>query len=67
MIDKELAELREKSNALKANWKREKELIAKSADAQGENRAAQDRRAGRGAQRQPAASGGNPLRLVGAD
>ncbi|MBZ5599713.1 MAG: ATP-dependent chaperone ClpB [Acidobacteriia bacterium] len=29
-IDKELAEVREKSNALKANWKREKELIARS-------------------------------------
>jgi ATP-dependent Clp protease ATP-binding subunit ClpB len=30
VIEKELAELREKSNALKANWKREKDLIAKS-------------------------------------
>src|SRR2546425_4036129 len=29
-IDKELAEVREKSNALKANWKREKDLIARS-------------------------------------
>jgi len=29
-IEKELAELREKSNALKANWKREKDLIAKA-------------------------------------
>src|ERR1700687_3294424 len=28
--EKELAELREKSNALKANWKREKDLIAKA-------------------------------------
>src|SRR3977135_3188081 len=28
VIDKELAELREKSNTLKANWKKEKELIA---------------------------------------
>ena len=28
VIEKELAELREKSNALKANWKREKDLIA---------------------------------------
>ena len=30
VLDKELAEIREKSNALKANWKREKELIARS-------------------------------------
>jgi ATP-dependent Clp protease ATP-binding subunit ClpB len=30
ILDKELAELREKSNALKANWKREKDLIAKA-------------------------------------
>jgi ATP-dependent Clp protease ATP-binding subunit ClpB len=30
LIDKELAEIRERSNALKANWKREKELIARS-------------------------------------
>src|SRR5690349_12217086 len=30
LIDKELAEIREKSNALKANWKREKDLIARS-------------------------------------
>jgi len=30
VIDKELAELREKSNALKANWKREKDLIGRS-------------------------------------
>jgi ATP-dependent Clp protease ATP-binding subunit ClpB len=30
VIEKELAELREKSNALKANWKREKDLIAKT-------------------------------------
>ncbi|MGH9545264.1 MAG: ATP-dependent chaperone ClpB [Terriglobales bacterium] len=29
VIEKELAELREKSNALKANWKREKDLIAR--------------------------------------
>ena len=29
MIEKELAEIREKSNALKANWKKEKELIAR--------------------------------------
>src|ERR1700687_5533399 len=29
-IEKELAELREKSNALKANWKREKDLIART-------------------------------------
>ncbi len=29
-IDKELAEVREKSNALKANWKREKDIIARS-------------------------------------
>ena len=29
-IDKELAEVREKSNALKAKWKQEKELIARS-------------------------------------
>jgi ATP-dependent Clp protease ATP-binding subunit ClpB len=28
VIEKELADLREKSNALKANWKREKDLIA---------------------------------------
>ena len=28
VIEKELAELREKSNALKANWKREKDMIA---------------------------------------
>ena len=28
-IEKELAEIREKSNALKANWKKEKELIAR--------------------------------------
>ena len=30
VIDKELAEIREKSNALKANWKREKDLIAQT-------------------------------------
>src|ERR1700704_106913 len=30
VIDRELAEIREKSNALKANWKREKDLIARS-------------------------------------
>jgi ATP-dependent Clp protease ATP-binding subunit ClpB len=30
VIEKELAELREKSNALKANWKREKDLIAQT-------------------------------------
>jgi ATP-dependent Clp protease ATP-binding subunit ClpB len=30
VIDKELAELREKSNALKANWKKEKDVIARS-------------------------------------
>jgi len=30
VIEKELAELREKSNALKANWKREKDLISKA-------------------------------------
>ncbi len=30
VIEKELAELREKSNALKANWKREKDLIART-------------------------------------
>jgi ATP-dependent Clp protease ATP-binding subunit ClpB len=30
IIDKELAEIREKSNALKANWKKEKDLIARS-------------------------------------
>jgi ATP-dependent Clp protease ATP-binding subunit ClpB len=29
VIERELAEIREKSNALKANWKREKELIAR--------------------------------------
>ena len=30
VIEKELAEIREKSNALKANWKKEKDLIARS-------------------------------------
>src|SRR5882672_10454236 len=30
IIDKELAEIRERSNALKANWKKEKDLIAHS-------------------------------------
>ncbi len=30
IIDRELAEIREKSDALKANWKREKELIARA-------------------------------------
>jgi ATP-dependent Clp protease ATP-binding subunit ClpB len=30
VIDRELAEIREKSNALKARWKQEKELIARS-------------------------------------
>jgi ATP-dependent Clp protease ATP-binding subunit ClpB len=30
VIEKELADLREKSNALKANWKREKDLIART-------------------------------------
>jgi len=30
VIEKDLAELRENSNALKANWKREKDLIAKA-------------------------------------
>jgi ATP-dependent Clp protease ATP-binding subunit ClpB len=30
VIDRELAELREKSNALKAKWKKEKDLIARS-------------------------------------
>jgi ATP-dependent Clp protease ATP-binding subunit ClpB len=29
LIDRELAEIREKSNALKANWKKEKEVIAR--------------------------------------
>jgi ATP-dependent Clp protease ATP-binding subunit ClpB len=29
LIERELAEIREKSNALKANWKKEKELIAR--------------------------------------
>jgi ATP-dependent Clp protease ATP-binding subunit ClpB len=29
VIDKELAEIRERSNALKANWKKEKDLIAR--------------------------------------
>jgi ATP-dependent Clp protease ATP-binding subunit ClpB len=29
VIDKELAEIREKANALKANWKKEKDLIAR--------------------------------------
>jgi ATP-dependent Clp protease ATP-binding subunit ClpB len=29
LIDRELAEIRERSNALKANWKKEKELIAR--------------------------------------
>jgi ATP-dependent Clp protease ATP-binding subunit ClpB len=29
VLEKELAEIREKSNALKANWKREKDLIAR--------------------------------------
>jgi ATP-dependent Clp protease ATP-binding subunit ClpB len=30
IIEKELAEIREKSNALKANWKKEKDLIART-------------------------------------
>ena len=30
VIEKELAEIREKSNALKANWKKEKDLISRS-------------------------------------
>jgi ATP-dependent Clp protease ATP-binding subunit ClpB len=30
VIEKELAEIREKSNALKANWKKEKDLIART-------------------------------------
>ena len=30
VIDKELAEIREKSNALKANWKKEKDVIARA-------------------------------------
>jgi len=30
VIEKDLAEIREKSNALKANWKKEKDLIARS-------------------------------------
>jgi ATP-dependent Clp protease ATP-binding subunit ClpB len=30
ILEKELAEIREKSNALKANWKKEKDLIARS-------------------------------------
>jgi len=30
VIDKELAEIRERSNALKANWKKEKDLIART-------------------------------------
>jgi ATP-dependent Clp protease ATP-binding subunit ClpB len=30
LIDKELAEIREKANTLKANWKREKDLISRS-------------------------------------
>ena len=29
VIEKELAEIREKSNTLKANWKKEKDLIAR--------------------------------------
>ena len=66
VIEKELAELREKSNALKANWKQEKDLIARTRDAERKNRAAQDRRAGGRAQGQSAARGGNPLRPAGA-
>ncbi len=61
VIEKELAEIREKSNALKANWKQEKDADRPLARAQGKDRAAQDRRAGRGAQGQPAARGGDPL------
>jgi ATP-dependent Clp protease ATP-binding subunit ClpB len=30
LVEKELAEIREKSNALKANWKKEKDLIARA-------------------------------------
>jgi ATP-dependent Clp protease ATP-binding subunit ClpB len=35
VIDKELAGIREKSNALKANWKQEKDLIARSRELKG--------------------------------
>ncbi len=37
VIDKELAEIREKSTALKANWKKEKDLIAQSRAAEGKD------------------------------
>ena len=56
VIEKELAEIREKSNALKANWKQEKDLIARSR-AQRKNRAAQAGRAGRRTQGKFAACG----------
>ena len=38
VIEKELAEIREKSDALKANWKREKDLIARSASSKKRSR-----------------------------
>ena len=37
VIEKELAEIREKSNALKANWKQEKDVIAAARAAQRES------------------------------
>ena len=61
VIDKELAEIREKANTLKANWKREKDLIAPLPRSQRKDGAVKNRRASRRAQGKPAARGGNSL------
>ena len=62
VIDKELAEIREKSNALKAAWKQEKDLIARQRGLKEKLEQLQYRRADRRAQGQPAAGRRNPLR-----
>ena len=46
LVEKELAGIREKSNALKVRWKQEKDADWEGSAAQGKNRAAEDRRAG---------------------
>ena len=61
VIEKELAEIREKSNTLKANWKKEKDLIARVRAPQRADREAEDRRTGRAAQGQQRARRRDPL------
>ncbi len=67
IIDKELAEIRERSNALKANWKKEKDLIARQRQLKEQLEQLKDRGADGRAQRQPAARGGDSVRLDSPD